>query len=201
MRLARLVTAACGIVVLTLAGCSSKPPPGQAPPTSSLVTEPSSSVPAITSPLNANNLQSDPCGGLSSAQLASYMGQIRKVERNDLENGPGCNWYPEDGNQADVSLNFFSKLVGVNGLYASGSLFPYFERAGLVGGYPAVHEAQGAKGPQAGECETIVAVSDHGIFGIYVTASQSSYAYYKDMCAASDALAVAAIENLKKVGG
>ncbi|GDY29194.1 hypothetical protein GTS_08270 [Gandjariella thermophila] len=129
------------------------------------------------------------------------MGKIRKLERTDTEVGPACNWDPDDGNLASAALHTFPKLTGVNGLYNSGSSFPYFERAGLVGGYPAVHSAQGFNGPQSGDCETTVAVSDHGIFGVYVTASQPSYAHYRDMCTVSDALVVAAIENLKRAGG
>jgi hypothetical protein len=201
VRLARFIAVACGIAVLAVAGCSSKIKPGQASPAPSSVPAPTSSVPAIVNPLDTNKLQADPCSGLTAAQLAPYMGPIRTVERADADNGPGCNWFQEDGHLAGASMHVYPKLAGVNGLYDSGSFFPYFERAGLVGGYPATHSAQGT-GPQtSGDCETTVAVAEHGIFGVYVTASNPAYAHYKDMCTVSDALVVAAIDNLKKAGG
>lgn len=151
----------------------------------------------MANPLNISKIESDPCGGLTSAQLAPYQGDVRNTKKSESNNGPICSFNPTDTHNPSVHLNVFPRLGGVSGLYDTGANFPFFERAGMVGGYPATHMAQGKNGPREGECETDVAASDMAVFGVYVQTTAKSWAHYGDTCTVSDQLVVAVINNLK----
>jgi hypothetical protein len=200
VQLYRIAAATCGTFMLVLSGCSSHQQHGQGVPSASVNPETTTSLPPISNPLDVDKLQADPCKGLTAEQLAPYMGNIRRSSVSQHDNGPSCDWIAEDGHMANIYMNIYPKLAGVGGLYGSGALFPYFQRVAPVAGYPAVHSALSADGPQAGECETTVAVSDHGVFGVRASATEPSYPHYRDACVVTDALAAAAIGNLKNGG-
>lgn len=206
MRKTRLIVGLCGVTMLTLAGCSSGSEAGPATSTQSPdggqsnVGPPSTtpSLPSVENALDVSKLAADPCSGLTATQLEPYAGAIRGSRKSDRRNGPICSLFSVDGNRIGVAIFVFPDIGGPAGI--KNGIFPYKKDAGFIADYPAVHQAQDDNGPQDGECETLVAVSDRAAIAVYLTSTNKSDPYFSNMCAASDKLAELAIANLKAGG-
>jgi Protein of unknown function (DUF3558) len=192
--------ARCGaIMLLAVAGCSSEAVSGDPVSQPSLGTV--TSVPSVMDPLSVEKIQNDMCSGLTTEQLAPYLGPIRKQEPDkDVAGTPLCGWYPSDGSMADATLYADSTAHGVADLNERKLGDNFFEKIPPVAGYPAVRRSARPDGPQRGDCTTIVAVSDRATIAVFATAVTNSYQYYMSMCTVSDKLAEAAVGNLKAGG-
>jgi hypothetical protein len=194
--------ATCGVVmVFVVAGCSSGTTSGE--PTSRLpssVTGTATNAPSVANPLSIETVQNDICSGLAPAQLAPYLGAIRKQEPSKDSKGPICLWFPNDGHMASVTLYADPKAGGVADLYERKLGDNFFEKGGPVAGYPAVRRSASPDGPQRGDCMTTVAVADRATIAIFARTVGKDYQYYTSMCTVSDKLAEAAVENLKAGG-
>jgi hypothetical protein len=138
---------------------------------------------------------------LAAGQLEPYLGVIRKQEqRTDAGGTPMCSWKPTDGHMLNLALYVNDKSAGVADLYEKKSGDNFFEKAGPIAGYPAVHVSARPDGPQRGDCMLIVAVSDHASISVFPTTVTESNQYYRNTCAAADKLAEAAVGNLKAGG-
>ena len=199
MRRIRLISAAaCGIFVLA-AGCGSQNPSGSGSTTTTAPT--TSSSPSVPNPLSLAALTSNPCNGLSATQLAPYLGTVRKADPSpaDGSDGPSCDYFPADLNEATISISTLPSFGGPANLGQAG--VEWSERTVDISGYPAEHVSLGGPtGPQNGECGTVVVVSDQAAFEVHVQTSDSSYRYYSNLCTVSDALAPDVITYLKSGG-
>ena len=195
MRLTSTLATGVALATLLLGGCSTSNP-GTADSTTTAPARATSSVAAVANPLDVAKIQKDPCGALSAAQLAPFMGEIRNATP-DLTNGDfTCNWDPSDVNKLSVSVNVYPTIGGPAGVYSAKTGYNYFEKIDSISGYPAVHAATGTNAPRNGLCRTIVAVSDKAAFDVFAQNSTSSDPHYATMCTVTDQLVQQVITNL-----
>ncbi|HEX7659538.1 MAG TPA: DUF3558 family protein [Pseudonocardiaceae bacterium] len=181
------------------AGCGSSTPSGSTSTTTT--SAPTSSAPAVPNPLSLAKLTSNPCAALTAAQLEPYIGAIRVSlpSAADGSTGPSCLYDPVDGNQGSVSVTALPNFGGPANLGQPG--LEWSQKIGDVAGYPAENaSAAGPKGPQAGDCATVVVISDQAAVHIYVQAAEPDYKYYTNACAPANALAPDVIAFLKSGG-
>jgi hypothetical protein len=188
------VTILGGVAVLALAGCNNNTG-GTAAPTSTTTT--TSSAPAIANPIDTANYQKNLCAGLTSAQLAPYVGNVGTSSVDNEAKHSSCSMHPQDTHMATVYFEIYPSQT-VTEMFASAANFPYSKKLDPIQGYPAQTTSQG--NPPDGECGTTIAVSDHVVVGISAQASSKSYQYYNNMCAVTEALAPQLISNLKASG-
>jgi hypothetical protein len=206
VRRTRLIALICGTAALVIAGCSSAPEPVPAASTQPSEGDQSNagqtsitpSVLPVANPLDVSEVEADPCSGLTPAQLEPYMGAIRNSTKNVTRNGTVCSFHPVDLNRQSIGFLVFPDIGGPAGVLRG--TFPFKQQVGAIGGYPAVHQAQAPDGPQRGECETVVAVSDKAAIAVYPKSITESDPHYRNMCVVSDKLAEVAIVNLKSGG-
>ena len=199
MRLIQLASVVgCGLVFL-VAGCGSGTPSGA---TSTTTTPAPTSISAsVPNSLSLAKLNSNPCDALTATELQPYIGALRKSQSDPGEgaNGPGCDYFPIDGNQATIGVTALPNFGGPANLGQPG--LEWSQKIGDVAGYPAEHaSAAGPKGPQGGDCATVVVISDQAAVHIYVQAAEPDYKYYTNACAPANALAPDVIAFLKSGG-
>lgn len=194
-------------VALTAAGCATEAP-GQPVPTPGGVTtsQPTSSsstdkAPPINSPeLDLASYERRVCDLLTLEQLAPFSIHQPGTPK-DRQAGPSCTWNPSDPlDGARVDLDILSKAQGGwEGVYDRRSNFTFFEEAGEINGYPAVHREVTSNGTK-GICATTVGVRRDLVFdaGVFVNGPDSPD--YKKACSVSDRVASAVIDTLKKGG-
>ena len=85
---------------------------------------------------------------------------------------------------------------GWNAIYERKSNFGFFESAGEIGGYPAVHLNLNSSSDR-GDCTTVVGVSNDLVFEALITVNDLQSPDYKNPCAVSDKLAELVVQNLK----
>lgn len=190
------VTVLGGIAALALAGCSGTG--GTAGPTTGAsTTTATSSADTVSNPLDTTKFQQNLCSGLTPAQLAPYMGQVRSTNPASKPDNAGCDLLPVDNDMATVSINFYPKL-GPSAMIASGSNFPYSKNLNPIQGYPAQDSSQ--TNPPNGECGTSVSVSNQVTVEVSVQQANRSSQYYNNTCAASEALILLLLDNIKTSG-
>lgn len=197
MRLRQLTAILCGIAALTLTGCSSPQTstPDISPAPSTTATN--SSAPAVANPLDIKKLQADPCGALTTAQLASYMGAVEGSEKKADSKVITCTWKPSDIYKPYISLSIYPSFDS-NDMYETGNNLPFHQKISPIKGYPALNQSLGSD--TIGTCQTDVAVADPGVAEVHAVDSTATYQYYNNMCVVSDALVQALIGNLKTEG-
>jgi Protein of unknown function (DUF3558) len=194
-------------VTVTVAGCTTEAPgqPLPAPTDKSHVPPTSrraSSAPAISSPeLDLTSYKNRVCDLLTLEQLAPFA--INEPGKpKDGSAGPACTWNPPDSSTgARVDLDVLSKTEGGwQGIYDRRSSFPFFEDAGEINGYPAVHRDPDGNHSAEGICATTVGVHRDLVFDVGVFVNGLDSPEYRKACSVSDRVASAVIDTLKKGG-
>ncbi|MBV9847822.1 MAG: DUF3558 domain-containing protein [Kutzneria sp.] len=193
MRLALVLAAGTVLGAVALGGCSTSKPGTP----DSTTAAPSSTTSAVPNPLDIGKIQQSPCDAFTSAELASYMGAVDNTSTDASDGKPTCNWHPTDGHKPNISISVYPDLGGPEGMYAAKAQYNFFEKAGPINGYPAVHASTGDS--QTGVCQTIVSISDKAGFGIYVSNTTPSDPNYRTMCTVSDQIAQLLVGKLPKV--
>ncbi|MBV8932120.1 MAG: DUF3558 domain-containing protein [Kutzneria sp.] len=165
MRLASALMACVVLGTVVLGGCSTSKP-GTPESTTVAPSSTTSVVPAVANPLDVTQIQKSPCDVFTNTQLAQYMGEVRKTNTDSSGGDPSCMWYPSDGHKTTISVIAYPDLGGPAKMYELKAQYNFFEKAGPISGYPAVHASNGDS--QVALCQTIVSVSDKAGFGILV---------------------------------
>jgi hypothetical protein len=191
-------------VALTTTGCSVEAPGQPMPGPRVSATAPSTSVsrtgeaPPFNSPeLDLASYEGRVCDVLTSVQLAPLA--IRDPGKpSDEVTGPVCNWHPPDTSAgADFSVAILSKIgYGLDGVYARKARWRFFEDAGEINGYPAVHLESTSDGTE-GRCATTVGVRRDLTFEVGLSVNDRSAPEYKKPCSVSDRVASAVIDTIK----
>lgn len=197
----RYITALlAAFAILTLTACSQStsgnPAPGKyanenpLSPTSSESKVPS--VPSIDNPLEASQLEADPCVALPPPQL-DRLG-LKPGTRESASFGPLCEYEYTDvvGNQVSVAITKKFKR-GLADVYARKKALGYFEPT-TVAGFPGVYVSKD-EAPSKGVCQLYVGLNS-GLAPV-VIAQLSGGTDYGRPCQVADMTAEAMIENLK----
>jgi uncharacterized protein DUF3558 len=201
----RLLVAPVAICLLA-GGCASetpgvaKPDPdGAAPgPVHSSVSAEPGAAPPINSPeLDLAAYQGRECELLTTAQLASFAIQENGVVRESPA-GTACTWdAPDTTEGAHVDVVILGEAEGGwDGVYERRDRFPFFEDAGEVNGYPAVHRDT-ADYSARGTCYTTVGVRRDLVFETSVDMNVRNSPEWLNACEQSDAVASLVIDTLK----
>jgi Protein of unknown function (DUF3558) len=196
------------IAVLAMAmaatGCVAEAP-GQPVPTADDTTTPTSQsqsggkAPPINAPeLHLASYESRVCELLTSAQLAQL--DIRgRGKPSDGASGPACKWNPPDSSVgARIDLAILSKAQGGwDGVYDRRRSFAFFEEAGVIKGYPAVHRDVDGDHTDQGICATTVGVRRDLVFDVGVFVNGRESPEYKKACSVSDRVAGLVIDTLR----
>ncbi|WP_211765425.1 DUF3558 family protein [Kutzneria sp. CA-103260] len=188
------MTILSGVAALALAGCNNNPGGTAGPTTGASTTTATSSADTVSNPLDTTKLQQNLCGGLTPAQLAPYMGQVRTTSPVNQSDYAGCDLLPADSGMATVSINVYPNL-GPSAMIASNGNFPYAKNIAPIEGYTARNT--GLKNPPNGECSTSAAVSSHATVEVSVQWADKSSQYYNNPCTVSDALTPLLLDNIK----
>jgi hypothetical protein len=189
----RLVSALA--VVFANAGCATEAP-GQAvsPPTQSR----SGEAPAINSPeLDLASYENRVCELLTPDQIASF-GIHDSGAPSDFTTGPLCIWKsPDTVGDLRISLAILNKVgYGWEGLYQRKARWEFFEAAGEINGYPAVH--LGTSDTTNGRCTTTVGARMDLVFDALVQIERETSPDHSTPCNVSDRVASSVIDTLKK---
>jgi len=200
MRITEL-TCLVGVLGVATAACSHDVV-GQANAASS----PDGPTPQLAIPAALDIAHLDPCTVLSDAVLAPITGNLdSRTPGKAAVSGPGtgssCLMFPTDLNRPRVSVILYPGIgAQPDRLYASGPSFPFYAKATpIAGAYPAVHTAQGANGPQTGECGTTFSADATSEVEVYVVTVNDADPTYTHMCTVSDQLAADLITSSPKV--
>jgi hypothetical protein len=194
-------------LILAVAGCTSETP-GQAhstngvdPPVSSAPSTSRSRVgeaPPINSPeLDLARFESRVCELLTPAQLAEFV--IRQSgQTEDSVVGPACTWHTPDSTAgASINVEINTKAQGGwEAVYQGKRKWKFFEGAGEIGGYPAVHYDPASDGTE-GICTTEVGARYDLTFAASVFVNVMKSPEYRNACSQSDRVASLVIENVK----
>jgi hypothetical protein len=197
----------CVLAVALTAGCATEAP-GQPVPTTADATSsqptsssPTDKAPPINSPeLDLASYEHRVCDLLTLEQLAPFAIHQPGTPK-DGQAGPSCTWNPSKSSQgARVDLDILSKSQGGwEGVYDRRGRFTFFEEAGEINGYPAVHRDVASNGTK-GICATTVGVRQDLVFDVGVFVNGLDSPEYKKACSVSDRVASAVIDTLKKGG-
>jgi hypothetical protein len=189
----------CLALVLACAGCATEAP-GQPVSTASTSTSPSRSgeAPPINSPeLDLAAYESRMCDLLTPDQAALFAVRDLGKPRNEVV-GPICEWIPPDSTAgAVVSAAILSKVgYGWEGIFQRKARWKFFQDAGEINGYPAVHRDTGDA--TNGTCSTTVGARMDVVLDVIVQVNVPSSPEYKTPCVLSDRAASLMIDTLKK---
>jgi hypothetical protein len=201
----RLVLPGLALVVLALAGCSSKTggtanPAASGPEgTASSAESGGNPAPKVSSPLDPAKLKSDPCSVLSSSQR-SALGVEDGTPRSG-EAGSTCAWvYTDDetrSSRVDIAADPNTDgLAGIYDLYAKGGTdqYEYWEPT-EVSGYPGVYAAT-KDFRSKGQCKLLVGVTDTQAVQVFAQIGNGPGA--TDPCPQTLKAAEAMIQTLKE---
>lgn len=154
-------------------------------------------APPITGPeLDLRRYVDKPCELLTSEQETQL--NVKAGALRESVGGPSCDWKPVD--RVDGTRYMVTILTeaegGLEGVYRRKANFGFFEPAGEIGGYPAVHINLGAKNDD-GTCTTDVGVMKDLVFEASVFVRDQNSSDYKNPCAVADKLAELVVQNLK----
>ena len=200
----RLVLPGLALVVLALAGCSSKTggtanPAASSPDDTASSAAGGNSAPKVSSPLDPAKLKSDPCSVLSSSQR-STLGVEDGTPRSG-EAGSTCAWvYTADetrSSRVDIAADPNTDgLAGIYDLYAKGGTdqYEYWEPT-EVSGYPGVYAAT-KDFRSKGQCKLLVGVTDTQAVQVFSQLGSGPGA--SDPCPQTLKVAEAMIQTLKE---
>jgi hypothetical protein len=164
LRLGAIAAAAAGV----LSACSGGSDGGSSIPTlapsSAAASSSSRLAPAVPAALPADQLSSDPCGALSTAQV-SQIGLTGAGKASQNSSGPSCVWKSASNDANSVSISpMTANKNGLNDIYAGKAKDKYFEPTS-VSGYPAVY-ADITDDRSSGYCTLWVGVTDQLAVGV-----------------------------------
>lgn len=154
------------------------------------------SSPSDPPELDLTPYQNRPCDLLTPDQLAPFA-ISGPGKQEDTEIGPGCVWEPVPTRPvARVTVTIASKLRnGLDGVRARKDMYGFFEEAGKINGYPAVHTGSG--NGREGSCHTRVGVRRDLVVDVYVFWAKLDSPEYRMPCTLSDRLATQLIDNVR----
>jgi uncharacterized protein DUF3558 len=183
---------------LLMAGCSSSGTgsPGAASTTTADSSTPNLyGAPHVANPLDTSKVQQNPCGSITSAQLATFnIGTTTKVITGGV--GPGCDWSADDPAKSGVTLGYLTAGAVLSSIYYGKSTYAVFKVWPAIDGYPAV-SALSAPEPN-GMCDISVGMSDSLAMDIQL--SVNSGQYVSDPCTPNQQLVADIISNIKNGG-
>jgi hypothetical protein len=161
----------------------------------------SGAAPPINSPeLDLASYQGRECELLTKTQVAPFAIQASGVVR-DSPAGTACTWTPPDTTAgARIDVVILSKAEnGWDGIYERRDRFKFFEDAGEINGYPAVHRDTSGNGTD-GTCYTAVGVRRDLVFEVSVDMNVQDSPEWFAACRQSDKVASLVIDTLKSGG-
>jgi hypothetical protein len=193
-------------MAMTAAGCATQAP-GQPLPAPSKTSDPPSTsqsqsggkAPPINSPnLDLAGYESRVCDLLTSSQLLPFAIHEPGKQKDGIA-GPWCTWNPSDpsvGSRIDVTI--VSKAEGGwEASYGRVRRAAFFEDAGEINGYPAVHWDREGNYTAKGICLTTVGVRRDLVLDVGVFVNGLKSPEYKDACSVSDKAASLVIDTLR----
>jgi hypothetical protein len=193
-------------VAMTVTACAAQAPGQPLPATSEASAPPSTSqsqsggkAPPINSPeLDLADYESRVCGLLTSAQLLPFAIHEPGKQKDGIA-GPECTWNPSDpsmGSRIDVTI--VSKADGGwETSYRRVRTAVFFEDAGEINGYPAVHWDRYENSTSKGICRTTVGARRDLVFDVGVFVNGLKSPEYSDACSVSDKAASLVIDTLR----
>jgi hypothetical protein len=195
----RLVVVAFLVAAVAATGCSVREQgrPTAVGPRNVNESVPSSAAPPITSPaLDVEAYVDRVCDLLTVSQLASF-GVSRPGRLRPDPIGVACAWHPPLDGGGSVDVTIFSELnYDWDGVYERKARWQFFEDAGEINGYPAVHLGDEDERP-LGKCRTMVATDSDQLFEVIVFMNVPGSPEFEDPCAQSDLVAGFVIDTLE----
>lgn len=193
-------------MVLATVGCSAEAPgqavplpgDGSSAPSTSTSGARTGEAPPINSPeLDLTRYESQVCDLLTPAQLAPF-GISEPGKADEDVGGQTCTWHATDSSAgASVDVGILTKTrEGLAGIYARKHKFAWFEPAGEVNGYPAVHLDTASKGDE-GVCTTLLGVRRDLAVDVTVHVNAVKSPEYKKACSVSDKAASSVIDTVR----
>lgn len=188
-----------GVVATTLAGCSTAE-----------VGQPSQTTGSRDASGPLATIAHDPCkviaaslrqdGRFAAAYRSVLSDKVRKQEADDDRSaGRTCVTHAESLEGPTVSVNAYRSITSPADLPKSGKAMPYAQRTRhRVAGFAAIHTAAKHDGPTHGLCETIVAAAGQPGMGVSVDRHGRPQPGHPNMCAVSDQLLTAVIQDAKE---
>ncbi len=193
---ARLVAAILGVAMLggctsTSAGDPRPAPTSQSKPESSPSSPsneqdalPSDGAPKVTSPLEADTFQQDPCQALTASQ-AKGLNVVFPGKPFKGNFGNACEWLGRNHNGGYAAIDFVSDDPrGMSSVYRSNSRgeFAFFEALEPFAGHPMAAFGIADAREEAGRCAVAVGLTDELAFGVFLDLSTENIGH-KDPCA------------------
>jgi hypothetical protein len=200
VRISSAAAVVAGAFVLAgLAGCQSGTP---ASPPANSASNPATSTtpkPEIVNPLNTAAFAANTCSGMTDAQVAPYLGALRKKDPQQANDGPLCTFLPQNVVGPTMAIGVSRIATPTQDLlYQSFANLPWRQKIAPIAGYQAVDSSQDANGQS--DCSTSVIVNDSQTLVVEFTATNSSDQNYAKPCVASEALTAQLIQNIKSGG-
>lgn len=195
----RLAVAVLVAAALVATACSVREPgrPTAGEPMNMSENVPSDGAPPITSPrLDVEAYVDRVCDLLTVSQLVSF--DVTRPGRTRPDPiGVACTWTPPLVSGGAVDVTIFSELsYEWDGVYERKELWEFFEDAGEINGYPAVHLGDTDERPD-GKCRTMVATDTDQLFEVVVYMNVPGSPEYGDPCGQSDLVAGFVIDTLE----
>lgn len=176
------------------------PAPGDTstPPPTSPSHISSKAPPIHSAELDLASYESRVCDLLTLEQLAPFA-IYEPGKLQDSRTGPTCKWNPSDPSAgARIDLLIVSKSQGGwEGAYDRRRGLAFFEEAGEINGYPAVHWDRDGNHTAEGICQTTVGVRHDLVFDVAAFVNGLRSPEYKDACSVSDKAASLVIDTLR----
>jgi hypothetical protein len=193
-------------VAVTAMACATQAPGQPLPAPGETSTPPSTSqsqsggkAPPITSPeLDLAGYESRVCDLLTPAQLPPFAIDEPGTQKDGII-GPVCTWNPSDPSAgSSIYVTIVSKAEGGwEGAYDRVRRVVFFEDAGEINGYPAVHWDREDNYTSKGICRTTVGARRDLVFDVAAFVNGLKSPEYKDACSVSDKAASLVIDTLR----
>jgi hypothetical protein len=191
----RVLAIIVGLAVLSGCTTTSAGDPGPAPTAGSESESPASSsaesddlpadgAPKVTSPLDADIFEQDPCQALTQSQ-AEELNVLYPGKPFDRNFGKACEWLGPNKNGGNATIDFLSDDPrGMSSIYRSNNNgeFAFFEPLDPVSGHPRAAFGTTDTRETAGICAVAVGLTDELVFIAFLKLSRANLGQ-KDPCA------------------
>lgn len=195
-RVSLVVLLGLALATSSLAGCASNTGGTATPATTTSQNPPVSSThgpakaPAVSYPLDATKMMSQPCTALTSTDT-SGLNIVNASSKPDSDsNGSQCSWAGDSGGTVSVGW-VTTNMNGLSDLYAKSSTMAYWQPT-TVSGYPAAFGDALSDGRAQGDCVLNTAVSDK----LYFIAQFDTPQNASQSCTLAEQAATDVIKNL-----